>query len=118
MTDLPFQEVGALDSLARFPLSRIMFVVQKSPRTAFKLSSLAVKILDLHNGCHNFDFSLILEEEENQSLTAVLDYRTTCLSREGADALLADYRKILEAVLTDPNRRLHDFPRALHPSRG
>ncbi|MDJ0838006.1 MAG: condensation domain-containing protein [Acidobacteriota bacterium] len=107
---LPFQEIGSLPCLARFPLSRAMFVVQESPRTAFKLSGLSVKILDLHNGCHNFDFSLIIEEREKKNLGIFLDYRTACLSAGGADALLADYRQILESFLADPNRRLHDFP--------
>ncbi|MDM0034717.1 amino acid adenylation domain-containing protein [Variovorax sp. J22P271] len=110
----PFDHV--VDSLrrnnsgGRVPEVRAMFNVLNTPRQLPRLEGLEASFMPLGLGATQFDLALTIETEDERSLA--LNYSTELFAPATAKALLDGYLHLLDRLMQDPERPLHELAAA------
>ena len=113
--EVPFERVVAALQPERAggasPLFQVMLVLLHAPRARRRLGAATLEPLTLHNGTAQFEWTLYLEDEEEE-LTAMLEYDRDLFAPESATAVLAHFATLLAAAVEEPARRLVELPAA------
>ena len=111
--DLPFeklvQEIHPERSLSQNPLFQVLFSLQNSPRQAFELPGLKLKLMDAGSSTAKFDLSMFLVETP-EGLRGRLEYNTDLFDGSTIERMLGHYQVLLEAVVADPTLRIGGLP--------
>ena len=91
------------------PLFQVMLVLQNAPSPPRKVGDLTLERLETDIGVSHFDLSLVMREGP-EGLTAEMEYRSELFHASTVDRMLTHLRTLLEAVVVDPDRRLHELP--------
>jgi amino acid adenylation domain-containing protein/non-ribosomal peptide synthase protein (TIGR01720 family) len=111
--DLPFERLVAdlqpQRDPSRNPLFQVMFALQNAPLTRLQLPGLTVSRLDTEEASSTFDLSVSLRET-GEALAGWCEYSTDLFDEATIRRLLGHYRRLLEAIVANPDRRLGELP--------
>jgi amino acid adenylation domain-containing protein len=111
--DLPFErlveDLQPERDLSRTPLFQVMAVLQNAPMPPPELSGLDLNPLEVDHEVAKFDLTLFLTETA-QGLRAEIEYDRDLFDTETISRALGHYRRLLEEVVVNPDRRLSDAP--------
>ena len=111
--DLPFErlveELQPARDLARSPLFQVMFVLQNAPMPSFETERLRMAPLEWEGGIAKFDLTLSMQETPH-GLRGVLEYNTDLFEAATVERMAGHFRRLLEGVVEDPDRRLAELP--------
>jgi amino acid adenylation domain-containing protein/non-ribosomal peptide synthase protein (TIGR01720 family) len=111
--DLPFEKlVDALEldrDLSRTPLFQVMFVLQTDALESMGLPGLRIRQVETPIETAKFDLTLYMSETE-QGLNGSLEYNTDLFDVWTIDRMWSHFETLLEAIVTDPRRRISDLP--------
>ncbi|MCP4662205.1 MAG: amino acid adenylation domain-containing protein, partial [bacterium] len=95
--------------LSRTPFFQVMFVLQNVPMPRFELPGLTLEPLEVDSGTAKFDLSLNLEEKA-EGFSGWLEYSTELFDAPTIGRLLGHYRRLLEGIVADGDRKLSEQP--------
>jgi len=114
--ELPFEklveELEPERTLSSSPLFQVMFSSHRAARKDFSLRGLTLEHLATASNTSKFDLSLFVwEEADDKSGGSVCtaEYNTDLFDEATIERLLGHYRRILEAALAHPERRLSEL---------
>jgi amino acid adenylation domain-containing protein len=111
--DLPFEklveELQPERDMSRTPLFQVMFSLQNEPLPPPRLGGLVMKLIDDDMKTAQFDLTLDLMERDD-GILCNLEFNTDLFDRETAERMLGHYLRLLEEVVTNPDRRLLELP--------
>ncbi len=111
--DLPFEKVVEElqpDRLQdRNPIFQVMFALQNAPRAPLTLPGITIRTLPRRRRTAKFDLTLFAMEQ-SRGLSATLEYSTDLFRADTVARMLGHYRRLLEAAVADPDRRVSDLP--------
>ncbi|HEV2736290.1 MAG TPA: condensation domain-containing protein, partial [Longimicrobiaceae bacterium] len=111
--DLPFEklvdEVQPERDLSRNPLFQVMFALQNAPGSELELAGLRLVWEPPRSGTSKFDVMLWAQERGGE-LDACFEYNTDLFDASTIHRLERHYRRVLDAVLADPDVRLSELP--------
>jgi amino acid adenylation domain-containing protein len=111
--DLPFEklveELQPERTLSRNPLFDTIFAMQNAPRSETKLNGLGWEPWGEGSKTTRVDLEVHVSEVGPQ-LVCTFVYATDLFEAESIDRLMGHYKQLLEAISTDPERRLSELP--------
>jgi len=111
--DLPFEDlVRALNperSLGHSPLFQVKLILQNAPIPELALGGLKMEPVNIERGSTQFDLLLSVEETP-QGLSGYLEYSTDLFDAETALRMAGHLRRLLEAVVAQPELPVKDLP--------
>ncbi|MEW5927674.1 MAG: amino acid adenylation domain-containing protein [Gemmatimonadota bacterium] len=111
--DLPFEklvdEVQPERDLSRNPLFQVMFALQNAPGSELELPGLRLAWEPPKSGTSKFDVMLWAQERGGE-LDACFEYNTDLFDAPTIHRMERHYRRVLDAVIADPDVRLSDLP--------
>ncbi|HEX2270679.1 MAG TPA: condensation domain-containing protein, partial [Pyrinomonadaceae bacterium] len=108
--ELPFEQL--LDAvrpgreLNRTPLFQVMLVLHNSPLPQIELDGLQVEAIEVETGTSKIETTFTFREESSGILSGTIDYQTDLFSRETVEQLAANYVRLLQSAVADPQRRI------------
>ncbi|MDY7094050.1 MAG: amino acid adenylation domain-containing protein [Acidobacteriota bacterium] len=112
--DLPFErlvaELNPERDLARSPLFQVMFALQEPPVERLELPGLVLEPLRVESGTTRFELFFELLRQPDGSISAALHFATALFERTLAQRLGRHYRRLLEAVLEQPDSPVARLP--------
>ncbi|MBV9010723.1 MAG: AMP-binding protein [Pseudonocardiales bacterium] len=103
------QEVAPQRDPGGNPLFRVIFALQNFERPEIELPGLTVSMESLPEGTSHLDLELCLWEQRDV-LRGALIFATDLFERRTAKRMTGQLRRVFEAVMVDPHRRLADLP--------
>ena len=118
--DLPFQKLMEVlhpsrDS-GRSTLARAFFAFQNVPRHKLEIAGVTVTPFRIKSGNANAALTLFMWEAEG-CLAGSLNYAVDVFDEATIGRMLGHFRKLLDALVTVPARRILDLPPELDPAR-
>jgi amino acid adenylation domain-containing protein len=125
--DLPFGSVvQALNpdrTLSHAPLYQVLFSFHDSPLDVLDLGGVALSVQEaVSNGSAKFDMNVIVVPRserftgeaapERHGMVVVWEYNTDLYEPATIDRMAGQYRRLLEALVADPERRISQVPLA------
>jgi amino acid adenylation domain-containing protein len=111
--DLPFEklveELQPERSLGYSPLFQVMFVLQQRATRRPSLPGIAAQTLKVPGRSARFDLMLTLGGDREE-LAGTLEYSTDLFDGATVQRLAEQYRRVVEALASDPERRIADLP--------
>ena len=117
--DIPFdslmKELQSDYDLNQTPLFQVLFIFQNAPTLSFDLPGLTAKPFQLGSKGAEIrqalsTFDLIVEIEEcERGLSVNWRYNSDLYGNETMNQLLNEFRRVLEAVVSDPDQQLSDI---------
>ncbi|HSE17005.1 MAG TPA: amino acid adenylation domain-containing protein [Pyrinomonadaceae bacterium] len=111
--DVPFEklveELNPERSMSHSPLFQVMFAYQTAEIAMPHLPDLRVDPLPIDTATSKFDLSLDVYEGQ-QELVCSFEYNTDLFDPSTIERLASHYQTLLEAIVTDPNRRISNLP--------
>ena len=95
--------------LGRTPLFQVMLILQNVPAPPAAAQDLSLEVLDVPTGTSKFDLSLTLVQAP-EGLTGFFDYSTDLFETGTIRRLAGHFQSLLEAVVSDPQRRVSELP--------
>ncbi|MCP4664032.1 MAG: amino acid adenylation domain-containing protein, partial [bacterium] len=118
--DLPFErlveELQPERDLSSTPLFRVMFILQNAPAAGGEMPGLSPDVLDAEATTAKFDLTLSLQEGE-AGASGELEYGTDLFDPTTMVRLVAHFKRLLEGIVEDPERRLGELPWMTVPER-
>ena len=102
--------------LGRTPLFQVMLILQNVPAPPAAAQDLSLEVLDVPTGTSKFDLSLTLVQAP-EGLTGFFDYSTDLFETGTIRRLAGHFQSLLEAVVSDPQRRVSELPLMDEPER-
>jgi amino acid adenylation domain-containing protein len=106
--DLPFEKIAEdLDSGTNARYSRLLqatFAIQNTPKRILQLPELEVSVLPVER--QQVQFDMILAIEPGAALSGFFQYRADRFEGEMVEGMLRHFRRALEFMATDPDRRI------------
>jgi thioesterase domain-containing protein/acyl carrier protein len=96
------------------PLFQVMFIFQNVPKDRWKIPGLSVSWLPVESGTAKYDLNVWVRYHEG--LEIALEYNTDLFDQTTMRRILHDYRKILEAMVENPEGRIRDLPVVARPA--
>ena len=110
--DVPFerlvQELGQERDPKRPPLVQVLFNVANAPMHGVEFDELRWEPVLLNRGGAQFELSVSIDTETTKSL--VVEYNKDLFEERTIDRLVAQYLRLLETAIGDPERKLADLP--------
>ncbi|MGW1506614.1 amino acid adenylation domain-containing protein [Streptomyces mirabilis] len=112
--DVPFERlVEALNpvrSMAHQPLAQVMLAWQNNVSGELRLPGLDVSLEPIRTATAKFDLSFYFEEHDDTrlapaGLAGAVEFRTDVFDRATVEGVVAQLRRVLEAVAADPDQR-------------
>jgi amino acid adenylation domain-containing protein/non-ribosomal peptide synthase protein (TIGR01720 family) len=112
--DVPFdrvvEAVNPERSLARNPLFQVMLAFQHVPAPVPGLPGLGTESLPVDTGVAQFDLGVVVTEEHGvEGLRGVIEYSADLFDRSTAATLAARLARLLDAAVTEPDRRVSEL---------
>jgi hypothetical protein len=111
--DVPFEklveELRPERDLSQNPLFQVLFSLQSSPRQAFELSGLKIRLMDLGEATSKFDLAVFLEETP-EGVRGRFEFNTDLFDSETIQRMMAHYRVLLESAITRPELNILELP--------
>ncbi|MCA1568064.1 MAG: amino acid adenylation domain-containing protein [Acidobacteria bacterium] len=111
--DLPFEklveELQPERDMSRTPLFQVMFSLQNEPLPPLRLGGVTMRLLDDEMKTAQFDLTLDLIERDEGILSS-LEFNTDLFDRETAERMFGHYLRLLEEIVTNPDRHLLELP--------
>ncbi|MEM9273913.1 MAG: condensation domain-containing protein [Cyanobacteria bacterium P01_F01_bin.143] len=110
--DFPFEKFTEFPNLARVSLSRCMFAFSNYQTERPQLSEQAPSSIKIKNISHeksNFDFSLSMSNRESK-IRGTIKYKTSLFTEDTITKIVANFRNLLEQVITNPELNLESLP--------
>ncbi|HXO19767.1 MAG TPA: condensation domain-containing protein, partial [Thermoanaerobaculia bacterium] len=117
--DVPFERLveeleGERDrDRSRSPLFQVVLALAAVP-TPRRFAGITLTPLAVHTATSQFDLTLYVMEEPSR-LTAGIEYNTDLFAAATVGRLLGHFRRLLEAVVTNPALRLSELPVEIRP---
>ena len=112
--DLPFErlieELRPERALSHNPLFQVSFALQNAPREHLRLPGLEVAPLDLRRETVMFDFTLVIEQEEDGDRTLAALYSSELFDATTAARMLRHLRRLVAGALEAPACPLAQLP--------
>lgn len=119
--DVPFEHVVELlcpeRSLSHHPLFQATFVLQNLAHAAVEIPSLHAEIIQRPGKTAKFDIALIASECDDGTLLCTFEYATDLFDPSTIKRLAHRYAKLLNDVITEPDRRIANFSITLDEER-
>jgi thioesterase domain-containing protein/acyl carrier protein len=97
----------------RNPLFQVMFIFQNAPKDRWKIPGLSLNWLSIETGTAKYDLNVWLRD--CGGLEIGLEYNTDLFEQATMQCILDDYRKILQAMVENPEGRIDDLPVSARP---
>ncbi|WP_157095894.1 condensation domain-containing protein, partial [Bradyrhizobium sp. AT1] len=111
--DLAIEEVLRALQIARRsdgnPLFRIMFILQNASIEAARFPGLSMRRLEIDPKVARFDITLELVEADGR-FTGFFEYATDLFDAATIEAMAAQFKSLLKAVIADPEQRISRLP--------
>ena len=113
--DLPFEklveELQPERNMSHSPIFQVMFILQTAPQDASAGAdgNLQVSNLGSDSGTSKFDLTLSLVEGR-EVITGMMEYNKELYDAPTIERAIGHYRRLVEAVVADPDRPLHALP--------
>lgn len=111
--DLPIEEVLRALQVARRsdgnPLFRIMFILQNASIEAARFPGLSARRLEVDPRVARFDITLELVEADGR-FTGFFEYATDLFDAATIEAMAAQFKTLLRAVVANPEQRISRLP--------
>ncbi|MBR0821189.1 non-ribosomal peptide synthetase [Bradyrhizobium liaoningense] len=111
--DLPIEEVLRALQIARRsdgnPLFRIMFILQNASIEAARFPGLSTRRLEVDPKVARFDITLELVEADGR-FTGFFEYATDLFDAATIEAMAAQFKTLLKAVIANPEQRVSRLP--------
>jgi amino acid adenylation domain-containing protein len=118
--DVPFEylveQLNPTRSLSYSPLFQVMLVLQNAPFSAMRLPELEVTPLSYEQATTKFDLVFSMAETP-EGLTGALEYSTDLFDRSTIERMLDHYRRLLEAIVANPEERVSRYELLSEPER-
>ena len=127
--DLPFEklveEIQPQRTLSYTPLFQVMFSFLDTPMLAMQLPGLEIQAIGAHNQTAKFDLNVVVVtpaeqsaglrginngEDQRSEITVAFEYSTDVFDEQAIEQLADHYRRLLQAVLKNPDQRLLQLP--------
>ena len=115
--DVPFEKiVDALHverNMSHSPLFQVMFALQNTPDQDIETETrLHISPVTSHSGTSKFDITLFMVEE-GDLLSGGFEFNTDLFDKETIERMIAHFNRLLEEIVSDPQRRLSELPMSL-----
>jgi amino acid adenylation domain-containing protein len=111
--DIPFErlveELQVNRDLSRSPLFQVMFILQNAAPDDLKLSGLKLTPMEIDSGTSKFDLTFFVDETR-EGLRTTVEYNTDLFEASTITRLLRHFEMLLEAIVSDRDRRLSELP--------
>jgi len=107
---VPLQRIAELPELARIPFARALFAWQDDSTRRLDLPGLVCTPLLVRKDASDFDLAVYAEGTREGGMGAIVEYDGDLFDEATIDALIGDYRRLLDAVARDPHRTLDGLP--------
>jgi aspartate racemase len=111
--DVPFEavvnELQPRRDLSRNPLFQVAFALQNFPTSSLSLSAFKVTRVNLPKSTSRFDLEVQLQETED-GIDGIFNYNTSLFEAETIARITRHFRRVLESVVNDADRRLSRLP--------
>jgi len=111
--DLPFeklvQELQPERNQSRNPLFQIMFVLQNATRPFAGIADVRIEPVETATTRSPFDLSLFLRERDSKYI-GYIEYSTDLFDPDRIERMAGHYRRLLEAVVSDPDQSIATLP--------
>ncbi|MGA9770159.1 MAG: amino acid adenylation domain-containing protein [Blastocatellia bacterium] len=118
--DLPFEklveELQPNRDMSHSPIFQVMFALQNVPMEEMRLEGLELAPAPINMGTAKFDLNLHVGETD-QGLAGHLYYNTDLFDHKTMARLLAHFQTLLEAVVSDPARKISELDLLSHADR-
>jgi glyine---[glycyl-carrier protein] ligase len=108
--DLPFERLVEIVNPVRaqnhHPLFQVMLILQNNAAVRLDLPGLSLTELSTETGAAKFDLTFSVAETDD-GLGGRLDYATDLFDPASAEALVARFGRVLEAIAADPSQRIN-----------
>jgi len=110
--DVPFerlvQELSPKRSLSRTPLMQVWFALHSRPWKPQRLKGLEIEPIEIDDVTAHFDLDLHVWSN-GQQLTLNWIYNVDLFDRWRMEQMVRHYRRVLEAMVSDPDRKLGEI---------
>ena len=111
--DMPFEklveELQPARHLSHSPLFQVMFLMQSADGASGQSLSPQPPSMDLISNTAKFDLTLSVSETD-RGATIAFEYNTDLFRKESIERLTENFRRLLQSIVRDPNRRLSELP--------
>jgi len=111
--EMPFEKLVQVihpeRNLSQNPIFQVMFTFQNMPKPNLQFADLVFTAESVHNDTSKFDLSLTCAED-SEGLTGSLEFNTDIFDKRTAGRMLDHYRILLQAILENPDQRIHRLP--------
>jgi amino acid adenylation domain-containing protein/non-ribosomal peptide synthase protein (TIGR01720 family) len=111
--DLPFEmlveELQVDRDMSRTPLFQVMLILQNAPTGGQQPAGLSMEAIDIHMGTSTFDLTFSIAETVN-GMDVSIEYNSDIFDESTIERMLEHYRKLLEAIVENPDLRLDEIP--------
>ena len=95
---------------ARQPFFQVLFQYQNVPMRPKPIGHASARLEPIHNGSALFDLRLVVEDEDDGSVSAWFEFNTDLLDREPVERMAGHYRTLLDASLEHSDRPFGGLP--------
>jgi len=111
--DVPFEKVveglRPERNLSHSPVVQVMFALQNAPTGQLLMPGLAASRFEIDPATAKFDITFMLYEMP-EGMRATLGYNTDLFDAATIKRMAGHYRRLLEAIAADPERRISRLP--------
>jgi amino acid adenylation domain-containing protein len=111
--DLPFEklveDLRPRRDISRAPFFQVMLILHSAPRDAPLLPGLELTFVDVEHHTAKFDLLWSIVERATE-LDGLLEYSTDLFEPGTVDRLIAHWETLLDAAVTNPDRRVSRIP--------
>ncbi|HVE66876.1 MAG TPA: amino acid adenylation domain-containing protein, partial [Thermoanaerobaculia bacterium] len=111
--DLPFEklveELRPVRNLGHTPLFQVMFGLQNASRETPQISGLTLRRMEINRPVTHFDLSLDVVEG-GEEIVCVFWFNTDLFDSSTIVRLAGHFRRLLEAIVADPDQRIWELP--------
>ncbi|HEX7721553.1 MAG TPA: amino acid adenylation domain-containing protein [Pyrinomonadaceae bacterium] len=110
--DLPFEklveELNPERKANRSPLFQVMFAFQNMPEPQLAVNGVKFAPINVENDAAKFDLTLEVQEAPD-GISVSFEYARDLFATETIERMLAHYRNVLVAIVSDPAQRVDDL---------
>jgi amino acid adenylation domain-containing protein len=111
--DLPFErlvdELAPERDLSVAPLFQVMFMLQNTPSSPFRLPGLEVEDIPFDTGSVKFDMVLSVAGS-GECLLAMIEYSTDLFERASITRMLGHLRALIDGMCSQPDAKVSELP--------
>ncbi|MGK7932301.1 MAG: condensation domain-containing protein [Microcystaceae cyanobacterium] len=104
--DIPFQQLAELPGVRNIPLTRAMFNLDKAALDALQLPEIEVNSLEIHNGAANFDLSVTLFEQQENTIKGLVNYKVDLFSATTIAQMVEGFQTLSETLVNAPDTKV------------